>query len=264
VLLAIDAGNTNIVFAICEGDTIRAQWRATTNTARTADEHAVWLAELLALEKLSFKDLTQAIVATVVPAALFDLKSFCRRYLHCEPLVVGEPAVELGIGVHVDRPDTVGADRLVNTVAAHDRYKGALIVVDFGTATTFDVVGANGDYEGGVIAPGVNLSLEALHQAAAMLPRVAIQRTPKVIGKDTVPAMQSGSYWGYVALIEGLIARIKAEYGKPMTVIATGGLASLFHKEIAAIEHFDPDLTIRGLVRIHARNVNPHPSTGSG
>ena len=215
----------------------------------------MWLAELLALEKLSFKDLNQAIVATVVPAATFDLKSFCRRYLNCDPTVVGDKGIDLGIGINVDRPDAVGADRLVNAVAAHERYKGALIVVDFGTATTFDVVAANGDYEGGVIAPGVNLSLEALHQAAAMLPRVAVQRTPTVIGKDTVPAMQSGIYWGYVALIEGLIARIKAEYGKPMTVVATGGLASLFHKQIDAIEHYDPDLTIRGLVLIHARNA---------
>jgi type III pantothenate kinase len=263
VLLAIDAGNTNIVFAICEDDKVRAQWRATTNTARTADEYAVWLAELLALEKLTFADVNQAIIATVVPAALFDLRSFCRRYLKCDPLVVGD-GVNLGIGVKVDRPDAVGADRLVNAVAAHERYQGALIVVDFGTATTFDVVGANGDYEGGVIAPGVNLSVEALHRAAAMLPRVAVQRTPNVIGKDTVPAMQSGIYWGYVALIEGLVARIKTEYGKPMTVIATGGLASLFHKQIDAIEHYDPDLTIRGLVLIHARNAASHPSTGSG
>jgi type III pantothenate kinase len=149
----------------------------------------------------------------------------------------------------------VGADRLVNAVAAHDRYQGALIVVDFGTATTFDVVAPNGDYEGGVIAPGVNLSVEALHQAAAMLPRVAVQRTATVIGKDTVPAMQSGIYWGYVALIEGVVARIKAEYAQPMMVVATGGLASLFTKQIDAIQHYDPDLTIHGLVLIHARNA---------
>ena len=255
MLLAIDAGNTNVVFAICDGPNVRAQWRATTKQGRTADEYAVWLGELLALEKLAFTDVTEAIIATVVPAALFDLRSFCRRYLKCDPLIVGEGGVELGIGINVDRPSAVGADRLVNAVAAHERYGGALIVVDFGTATTFDVVAANGDYEGGVIAPGVNLSVEALHQAAAMLPRVAIERTQAVIGKDTVPAMQSGIYWGYVALIEGLIARIKAEYGQPMTVVATGGLASLFTKQIAAIEHYDPDLTIRGLVLIHAKNA---------
>ena len=254
MLLAIDAGNTNIVFAVCDQGAIKAQWRAATKTSRTADEYAVWLAQLLGLEGLSFADLSEAIIATVVPAALFDLRTLCRHYLHCEPLVVGAPGVDLGIGVKVDRPQSVGADRLVNAVAAHARYKGPLIVVDFGTATTFDVVGANGDYEGGIIAPGVNLSVEALHQAAAMLPRVAVERTDKVIGKDTVPAMQSGIYWGYVSLVEGLVARITSEYGKPMTVVATGGLAPLFQRQISAIEQVDPDLTISGLTLIHARN----------
>ena len=168
---------------------------------------------------------------------------------------MGDPSVELGIAVRIDRPEAVGADRLVNAVAAHERYKGALIVVDFGTATTFDIVGENGDYEGGVIAPGVNLSAEALHKAAAMLPRVAVARTQSVIGKDTVPAMQSGLYWGYIALVEGLVARIKEEYGKPMTVIATGGLAKVFYRQTPAIDHHDPDLTIRGLIQIYARNA---------
>src|SRR5471032_2367507 len=162
MLLAIDAGNTNIVFAALTGDTVRGQWRATTQTQRTADEYATMLGPLLALEGLSFADLDAAIIATVVPAALFDLRLFCRKYLKCEPLVVKDPSVELGIGVNVDRPAAVGADRLVNAIAAHDRYKGALIVVDFGTATTFDVVSETGDYEGGVIAPGANLSAEAL------------------------------------------------------------------------------------------------------
>jgi type III pantothenate kinase len=255
MLLAIDAGNTNIVFAVCEGDAIRAQWRAATKTSRTADEYAAWLKEMLSLENLRFADLDAAIIASVVPAALFDLRSLCRRYLNCEALVVGDANVELGIGVHVDRPAAVGADRLANTVAAHAAYSGALIVVDFGTATTFDIVSTEGNYEGGVIAPGANLSAEALHQAAAMLPRVAIERTQSVIGKDTIPAVQSGLYWGYVGLIEGLVGRIKAEYGQPMTVIATGGLAALFHKQVAVIDHLNPDLTIAGLIRIHARNA---------
>jgi type III pantothenate kinase len=254
MLLAIDAGNTNIVFAACEGEAVRGQWRAMTGTARTADEYAVMLGPLLALEGLSFADLDAAIIATVVPAALFDLRLFCRKYLQCEPLVVKDPSVELGLAINVDRPAAVGADRLVNAIAAHARYPGALIVVDFGTATTFDVVSEKGDYEGGVIAPGANLSAEALHQAAAMLPRVAIQRTQNVIGKDTVPAMQSGLFWGYLGLIETIVARIKEEYGKPMAVIATGGLANLFYKQTPAIEHLDPDLTIRGLMLIHARN----------
>jgi type III pantothenate kinase len=255
MLLAIDAGNTNIVFAIYDGDRIRAQWRAVTHVSRTADEHAVWLSQLLALEGLAFRDLDAAIIATVVPAVLFDLRALCRTYLKCEPLIVGDPNLDIGPRPKVDRPETVGADRLCNTVAAHERYKSAVIVVDFGTATNFDIVSEEGAFDGSVIAPGANLSIEALHQAAALLPRVAIHRAQKVIGRDTVSSMQSGVYWGYVGLITGLINRIKAEYGKPMTVVATGGLAHLFHPDIPAIEHVDPDLTMRGLMLIHARNV---------
>lgn len=255
MLLCIDAGNTNIVFAVHDGTAIRAEWRAVTETTRTADEYAVLLSQMLSLQSLSFADIDTAIIATVVPAALFDLRQFCRKYLNCEPLVVGDPNVDLGIAVHTDRPQAVGADRLVNAIAAHATYKGALIVVDFGTATTFDIVSEKGDYEGGVIAPGVNVSAEALHQAAAMLPRVAIGRTQNVIGKDTVPAMQSGLFWGYIGLIEGLVARIKEEYGRPMKVIGTGGLATPFHRQTEAIDHLDPDLTIRGLIMIHARNA---------
>jgi type III pantothenate kinase len=256
MLLAIDAGNTNIVFAVHDGKETRAEWRAVTETTRTADEWAVMLGPLLQLNGLSFGDIDSAIIATVVPAALFDLRLLCRRYVKCEPLVIGDPNLDLGIAVNTDRPEAVGADRLVNTVAAHASYKGALIVVDFGTATTFDIVAENGDYEGGVIAPGVNLSAQALHQAAAMLPRVAVGRTQSVIGKDTIPAMQSGLYWGYISLVEGLVARIKEEYGKPMTVIGTGGLANLFFKQTPVIQHLDPDLTIRGLILIHARNAD--------
>ncbi|MBS0278713.1 MAG: type III pantothenate kinase [Proteobacteria bacterium] len=255
MLLAIDAGNTNIVFAVFDGDEMRAEWRAVTETTRTADEYAVLLQPLLQFNGLSFGDFTGAIIATVVPQSLFDLRQFCRRYLKTEPLVIGDADVDLGIEVHTDRPSAVGADRLVNAVAAHARYKGALIVVDFGTATTFDIVDDKGNYEGGVIAPGANVSAEALHQAAAMLPRVAVQRTQGIIGKDTIPAMQSGLYWGYVGLLEGLIARIKEEYGQPMTVIGTGGLANAFHKQTTAIDHLDPDLTIRGLVMIYKRNA---------
>ncbi len=252
MLLAIDAGNTNIVFAVHDGTETRAEWRAVTETTRTSDEYAVLLQPLLQIQGLTFADISSAIIATVVPAALFDLRQLCRKYLKCEPLVIGDPDVKLGIQVHANG---AGADRLVNAIAAHERYKGALIVVDFGTATTFDVVSETGDYEGGVIAPGANVSAEALHGAAAMLPRVAVGRTQNVIGKSTVPAMQSGLYWGYIGLIEGLIARIKEEYGRPMTVVGTGGLANLFYKQTTAIEHLDPDLTIRGLVQIHARNA---------
>ena len=255
MLLVIDAGNTNIVFAVHDGHTVRAEWRAVTDNARTADEYAVMLIPLLQLQGISFADVESAIIATVVPAALFNLKTLCRRYFKCEPLVVGDSDVDLGIQVLMDRPAAVGADRLVNAVAAHATHKGALIVVDFGTATTFDIVSASGDYEGGVIAPGANLSAEALHRAAALLPRVAVERTQAVIGKDTEPAMRSGLFWGYIGLIEGLVKRIKEEYGQPMTVIATGGLATLFFRQTPAIDFIDPELTIRGLVLIHARNA---------
>ena len=254
MLLAIDAGNTNIVFAVHDGEAIRSEWRAVTKTSRTADEYAVLLKPLFELNGLKFADLDAAIIATVVPAALFDLRQLCRRYLKVEPLVVGDPEVHLGLKVLTDRPEGVGADRLVNAVSAHALYGGPLIVVDFGTATTFDVVSAEGDYEGGVISPGANLSAEALHKAAAMLPRVAVARTTSIVGKDTVPAMQSGLYWGYIGLIEGLVTRIKAEYGRPMTVIATGGLGKVFYRQTPVIDHYDPDLTIRGLVQIYEKN----------
>jgi type III pantothenate kinase len=256
MLLAIDAGNTNIVFAVIEGETIRAEFRAATKDARTADEYVVWLTQLMDLEGLKLRDLDDAIIATVVPQALFNLRTLCRKFLKCEPLVIGEPNVDVGIRLNVDNPSGVGADRIADAVAAHRSYPDmALIVVDFGTATTFDVVAEDGTYEGGIIAPGVNLSLEALHLAAAKLPRIAIERPQGVIGKDTVPAMQSGVYWGYIALIEGLVARIKAEYGRPMQVIATGGLAPLFRHSSSAIDSVDRDLTIRGLVDIYRRNV---------
>lgn len=259
MLLAIDAGNTNTVFAVMNDGELRAQWRASTTDTTTADEHVVWLQQLMHMEGLSTEDIDATIIASVVPQSLFNLRKLCRTYMKSEPLVVGEPGVDLGLKIDVERPQEVGADRIVNAVAAHKSYDGALIVVDFGTATTFDVVGAEGSYQGGVIAPGVNTSLEALHMAAAKLPRIAVTQPQRVIGDATTPAMQSGTYWGYVGLIEGLVSRIKSEYGKPMTVIATGGLANLFHNATTAIEYVDPDLTIRGLAHIFKLN-RPAPS----
>jgi len=254
MLLAIDAGNTNTVFAIWDGDTVRAEWRAETSASRTADEYLIWLTQLMAMEGLKPTNIDGAIIATVVPQALFALRQLCVKYFNAHPMVVGENDVDIGIGINLERPDVVGSDRLVNAVAAHDKYQGALIVIDFGTATTFDVVAEDGAYDGGIIAPGVNLSLESLHGAAAKLPRIAVERPQSVIGRDTVPAMQSGIYWGYVSLIEGLVERIKAEYEKPMTVIATGGLANLFRHSVKTIDHVDGDLTVRGLHMIYERN----------
>jgi type III pantothenate kinase len=254
MLLAIDSGNTNIVFALFDSETLRGEWRSSTDTNRTADEFGVWLTQLMAMEAIERNQVTDCIIASVVPAVMFTLKQLCRRYFGREALVVGDEGVKLGLNVLLDRPEEVGADRLVNAVAAHQFYQGPLIVIDFGTATTFDVVDRNGDYCGGAIAPGINLSLEALHAAAAKLPRVAIGRPKSVIGKATVPAMRSGIYWGYVGLIEGLVKRITLEFGEEMIVVATGGLAPLFAEATDVIDHLQSDLTLRGLLEIYRRN----------
>ena len=255
MLLAIDSGNTNIVFAVFDADgTVKGEWRSATNAGRTADEYGVWLGELFRMEGIERAAVSAAIIASVVPATVFNLKTLCRKYFGCDPLIVGDPGVDLGIEILVDHPEQVGADRLVNTVAAGERYGGPLMVVDFGTATTFDIVDRDGNYSGGVIAPGINLSLEALHMAAAQLPRVAIRRPEHVIGRDTVSAMQSGIFWGYVAMIDGLVARIGAEFGCRMAVVATGGLAPLFVDVTDSIRVVDRDLTLRGLLSIHRRN----------
>jgi type III pantothenate kinase len=254
MLLGINANNTNTVFAVWEGNALKGAWRAATDAKRTADEYVVWLDHLLALESLSRSQITGAIIASVVPEANFNLLSLCRRYCGSEPLVVGEPGVKLGVKALVERPEEVGADRFLNAVAAHDRYKGPLVVVDFGTSTNFDVVDKDGNFCGGVIAPGVNLSMTALHMAAAKLPSVRVRRIERVIGKNTVACMQSGLFWGYVGLIEGLVVRIKREFGSPMRVIVTGGLAPLFEGAIEGIDHTDPDLTLWGLRLLYDRN----------
>jgi type III pantothenate kinase len=254
MLLAIEQGNTNTLFAVHDGQGWIAQWRSATDSSRTADEYGVWLMQLLAMQALTFADVVACIISSVVPQSLFNLRNLSRRYLKVEPLVIGENAV-LGIDVRIEKPSEAGADRLVNAVGAYIQYGGDLIVIDSGTATTFDVVGHDGAFEGGAFAPGINLSMRALHEAAAKLPRVEIKKPQHVIGKDTVGAMQSGVFWGYVALIEGLVDRIKAQYERPMTVIATGGVASLFEGATAKIDLFDHDLTLKGLLEIHRRNV---------
>jgi type III pantothenate kinase len=214
----------------------------------------VWLTTLMELNGLRLSDIDDCIISTVVPQSLFNQRNFARRYLKVEPFVIGEN-VDLGVKVLIPKPSEVGADRLVNAIGAHASYPGALIVIDSGTATTFDIVATDGSFEGGIIAPGINLSMKALHEAAAKLPRVAIQKPAHVIGKDTVEAMQAGVFWGYIDLIDGLVERIKAEYGKPMTVIATGGVASLFEGAARRIDHFDSDITIKGLRIIYERNI---------
>ena len=257
MLLAIDSGNTNAVFAVYEGDTLRASWRISTNARRTADEYAIWLTQLLSLAGLKPADIDAAIVGNVVPDAMFSLVQLCQRYLHCEPLLVGRDNCKVGIGIDVDMPARdVGADRVANSVAAGDRHNPPLMVVDFGTATNFDIVDKHGNYCGGVIAPGPNLALQALEMAAAQLPHVALLRPPKVVGRATVPAMQSGVFWGYVGLVEGIVRRIREERGEAMEVIATGGLAPLFAGATEAIDKVDRDLTLWGLRLIYRHNSN--------
>ncbi len=256
MLLVIDAGNTNVVVAVHDGALWRGIWRIRTDAQRTSDEYAVWLLALLSHARLRAEDVSAAVIGTVVPAALYHLRRLCRDWFAVEPLVA-RAALDWGFEIRVDTPEEVGADRLVNALAAHHRYRGPLIVLDFGTATTFDVVDADGAYLGGVIAPGINLSIEALHHAAARLPRIGIGRPQAVIGRATVPAMQSGIYWGYVGLVEGLVGRIRGEYGGPMKVIATGGLAPLFAEGTLVIERIDPDLTLDGLRMLAERNPAP-------
>lgn len=255
MLLVIDSGNTNVVFAVYDGEEKRGQWRASSDPRRTADEYAVWLTQLLDLEGIAPAEIDGAIISNVVPAAMRTLKTLCLRYFKVEPLVVEENSIVYGIPVRLDRPEQIGADRIANAVGAHARFGGPLIVVDFGTATTFDIVGADGGYDGGVIAPGINLSMDALYAAAARLPRIAVEKPQRVIGSDTVSAMQSGVFWGYIGLIEGLIARIQAEYGGGLKVVATGGLAPLFAETTDVIQESDADMTLRGLVLLYRRNA---------
>jgi len=254
MLLAIDAGNTNLVFALVKAGEIRARWRIATDPRRTADEYVVWLHQLLELEGYSTDDVTEVIIGTVVPRALHNLEVLSEKYFGVKPLVAGQGDASWPIAFDVDEPQSVGADRALNAIAAHAKHQGDLIVIDFGTATTFDVVDFSGAYKGGIIAPGINLSLDALVSAAAKLPRIAIAspEDESVVGRTTETQMLIGVYWGYVAMIEGLVARLKAEIGRPVQVVATGGLAILFDKHTDVFDVIEPDLTIQGLALLAA------------
>lgn len=257
MLLAIDAGNTNVVFALVDGKEIKARWRIATDARRTADEYAVWLNQLLQLEGFAMGSVDAVIIATVVPRALHNLTVLATKYFKVEPLIAGQGRAEWGIALDVEEPASVGADRVVNAIAAHAMMPGDLIVIDFGTATTFDVVDYSGAYKGGIIAPGINLSLDALVGAAAKLPRIAIEapQNDSVIGRTTETQMHIGVFWGYVAMIEGLVARIRAQIGRPTKVIATGGLAVLFDTHTDIFDVIVGDLTIQGLAMIHERSL---------
>jgi len=254
MLLAIDAGNTNVVFALVDGEGgIRARWRIATEPRRTADEYAVWLHQLLTMEGFAKADVERVIIGTVVPRALHNLTVLAEKYFHQKPLVAGQDGWP--IALDVPEPRTVGADRALNAIAGHALHDGDLIIVDFGTATTFDVVDYSGAYKGGIIAPGINLSLDALVAAAAKLPRIAIEAPTdtSVIGRTTESQMLIGVYWGYVAMIEGLVQRLKVEIGRPSRVIATGGLAILFDQHTTVFDSIEPDLTIQGLALLAAK-----------
>ena len=250
MLLAVDVGNTNLVFALVDKGEIKARWRIATDPRRTADQYSVWLHQLLELEGFSRDDVDGVIIGTVVPRALHNLQVLSEKYFRKTAVVAGQGAAQWPMPLDVDEPHNVGADRALNVLAAHAKHPGDLIVIDFGTATTFDVVSASGAYSGGIIAPGINLSLDALVNAAAKLPRIAIE-APKedlsVVGRTTESQMRIGIYWGYVAMIEGLTERVKEELGRPATVVATGGLATLFDKQTDAFDAIEPDLTIQGL-----------------
>lgn len=256
MLLAIDTGNTNTVFAVSKnGERPFAVWRIRTEGARTADEYASWLYPLAQQANFSFADVKAVIIGSVVPNANFHLRQFCENYINAKPMFVGDANVDPGITITLSKPEDIGADRIVNAVAAKAQYKLPAVIIDFGTATTFDVVNRDGAYIGGIIAPGINLSLDALHRAAAKLPKVDIMKPRSVIGTDTVSAMQSGIFWGYVAMMEGLLARITAELGEKPYVIATGGLARIFGGSMKDLDKIDEDLTLRGLELIYERNT---------
>ncbi|MCH2095815.1 MAG: type III pantothenate kinase [Rhodobacteraceae bacterium] len=257
MLLAIDCGNTNTVFSIWDGETFIATWRTATEHQRTADQYYVWLSTLMAFQKIE-ADITDVIISSTVPRVVFNLRVLADRYFKTRPWVVGKSDCALPVEVRVDAGTQVGPDRLVNTVAGYDLFGGDLILVDFGTATTFDVVAADGAYIGGAIAPGVNLSLEALHQAAAALPHVDISKPQAVIGTNTVACMQSGVFWGYVGLVREICDRIKAERNRPMKIISTGGLAPLLQQSAQLFDAFEDDLTMHGLTVIHKYNKNGH------
>src|SRR3990170_4575985 len=255
MLLAIDAGNTNVVFALVENGEIKARWRIASDPRRTADQYSVWLYQLLEMEGRSHRDVDAVIIGTVVPRALHNLEVLASKYFHVEALIAGRGAAQWPIALDVDEPHNVGADRALNAIAAHAKHEGDLIVIDFGTATTFDHVSAEGAYKGGIIAPGINLSLDALVSAAAKLPRIAIEAPgdDNVIGRTTESQMLIGIYWGYVAMIEGLLARTKRQIGRPVKVIATGGLAALFDQHSEAFDAIEPDLTIQGLSLLYEK-----------
>jgi type III pantothenate kinase len=253
MLLVIDAGNTNIVLGIYKGSNLLEHWRIETDIEKTSDEYGILITELIRSGDIDLDVINESIISSVVPPVTPTLEDTVKKYLNSTPIIVG-PGTKTGISISVDNPKEVGADRIVNAVAAHVKYGGDLIIVDFGTATTFDYVSAKGEYLGGVIAPGVHISAEALFTHASKLPKVEITRVHQAIGKNTIDNMQSGLYFGYIGLTKEIVSRMKTEIGRPTKVIATGGLSFLFEKDLDCIDKVDPMLTLEGLRLIYERN----------
>lgn len=256
MLLAVDVGNTNIVFALYDGATQKGMWRCMTDSGRTSDEYLAFLSQHFELKNVKISDVTDVIVSSVVPDVDFAIRKLCQDGFSTKPIFVGKDTGSLGIEIKIDRPSELGADRLVNTFAVHKEYKCAAIVLDFGTATTFDIVDKDGNFCGGVIAPGPNLSLEALHLAAAKLPSVAVKKPKSALATNTVDAMQSGIFWGYVGLVEKILEKLISELGERPKIIATGGLSNLFRHDIPSIDIIDEDLTLKGLLSIYQHIKN--------
>lgn len=254
MLLAIDAGNTNTVFAVCRNDAPPRVWRIQAVAARTADEYASWLLPLLHEEGLAFKDITDVVIGSVVPSANLNFRKFCETYLKRTPLFVGDVGTSHGLTITIPNPESLGADRVVNVLAATTLHPKPMIIIDFGTATKLEVIDAKGAYIGGIIAPGINQSADALHMATAKLPKIDIMKPKAVTGIDTISAMRSGIFWGYVSMIEGLIKRLADENKFKPFILVTGGLAPLFEGSIDGVDVSDDMLTIKGLQMYFQRN----------